>query len=382
MILPKLQGKASQYHSQDWFTIDCSNGILAHMMSSTLIKVFLPAVLAFIIGIAITPFFTRYFYRFRLWKRVSRLDNDEAMSDAFKTIHNEGTEKGTPRVGGVIIWVTTAIVVFGMFLLSKWVQDPVLRRLDFLSRGQTLLPLAALLFGSLFGLFEDFLEIFTDKFGFFRQGLSKKYLISSVAIIGLLAALWFYLKLGMDFIHIPFVGDVHLGWLFIPVFVLVVLGTFSSRVIDGIDGLAGGVMAITFASFGVIAFVKDYIDIAALCFVITGGILAFLWFNIPPARFYMGETGMLGLTLALAVIGFMTNSVVIIPIIGILLVVTSLTSFIQIISKKYFGKKVFRIAPLHNNLLLMGWSREKITMRYWVITLMMASVGVIIAIAG
>jgi phospho-N-acetylmuramoyl-pentapeptide-transferase len=193
---------------------------------------------------------------------------------------------------------------------------------------------------------------------------------------------WFYFKLGMDYINIPFWGDLHLGWMFIPVFVLVVLGTFSSRVIDGIDGLAGGVMAIAFASFGVIAYTKSFIDIAALCFVITGGILAFLWFNIPPARFYMGETGMLGLTLALAVVAFMTNSVLILPIVGVLLVVTSATSFIQIISKKYFGKKIFRIAPLHNNLLLMGWSREKITMRYWIISLMMATVGIIIAIVG
>lgn len=352
------------------------------MMSSTLIKVFLPAVLAFGLGIAITPFFTKYFYQFKLWKRLSRVDNDVAMSDAFKKIHDEKTETGTPRVGGIIIWVTTLLVVVGMFIFSKWASDPVWKRLDFLSRGQTLLPIAALLFGSLFGLFEDSLEIFVDKFTFFRQGLSKKYLISSVAIIGLLAACWFYFKLGMDYVHVPFVGDIHLGWFFIPVFVMVVLGTFSSRVIDGIDGLAGGVMAIAFASFGVIAYTKSFIDIAALCFVITGGILAFLWFNIPPARFYMGETGMLGLTLALAVIAFMTNSVLILPIIGILLVVTSATSFIQIMSKKYFGVKVFRIAPLHNNLLLMGWSREKITMRYWVISLMMAAVGVIIAIVG
>jgi phospho-N-acetylmuramoyl-pentapeptide-transferase len=352
------------------------------MISSTLIKVFLPAILAFGIGIIITPFFTKYFYQYRLWKRISRLNNDDAMSDAFKQIHNEKKETGTPRVGGIIIWVTVLIVVMGMFIASKVIIDPVFDRLDFLSRGQTLLPLAALVFGSLFGLFEDFLEIFTEKFTFFRQGLSKKYLISSVAVIGLLASLWFYFKLGMDYIHIPFSGDIHLGLFFIPAFVIVVLGTFSSRVIDGIDGLAGGVMAIAFASFGIIAFVKDYIDIAALCFVITGGILAFLWFNIPPARFYMGETGMLGLTLALAVIAFMTNSVVILPIVGILLVVTSLTSFIQIISKKYFGRKVFRIAPLHNNLLLAGWSREKITMRYWIISLMVAAVGVIIAIVG
>lgn len=352
------------------------------MISTTLLKIFLPAVLSFVIGMVITPAFTKYFYKYRLWKRASRLDNDDAMSEAFKQIHNEKIETGTPRVGGVIIWVSTLIVILGMFALSKFVDDPVFKRLDFLSRGQTLLPLSALFFGGLFGLFEDFLEIFVDKFHAFRQGISSKYLVAVVALIGLAASWWFYVKLGMDYVHVPFVGDIHLGWLFIPFFVIVVLGTFSSRVIDGIDGLAGGVMAVAFASFGVIAFVKDYVDIAALCLVITGGILAFLWFNIPPARFYMGETGMLGLTLTLAIIAFMTNSVLVLPVVGLLLVLTSFSSAVQIFSKRYFGKKIFKIAPLHHHLQALGWSREKITMRYWVISLMAAVLGVIIAIVG
>ena len=354
------------------------------MISSSIIKVFLPAVLSFIVGILITPFFSKYFYQFRLWKRSSRLDNDDAMSEAFKVVkkEEEALETGTPRVGGIIIWFSTLVVIIGMFILSKYVQDPVFKKLDFLSRGQTLLPLAALFFGGLFGLFEDSLEIFVDQFKLFRQGLSSKYLIAIVAVIGLGAALWFYLKLGMDYIHVPFVGDVHIGLWFIPLFIIVVLGTFSSRVIDGIDGLAGGVMAVAFASFGVIAYVKDFIDIAALCMVITGGILAFLWFNIPPARFYMGETGMLGLTLALAVIAFMTNSVVVLPIVGILLVATSFSSTVQIFSKRYFGKKIFRIAPLHHHFQALGWSREKITMRYWIVSIMGAVLGIIIAIVG
>lgn len=352
------------------------------MITSTLLKIFLPAVLAFIVGISITPFFTKYFYKYRLWKGSSRLDNDVAMSEAFKQIHNETVETKTPRVGGIIIWTSSLVVIMVMFILSKVTNDPVFSRLDFLSRGQTLLPIVALVFGGIFGLFEDFLEIFVDRFKMFRQGLSSKYLVTIVAIIGLLASLWFYIKLGVDYVHVPFVGNVTIGVFFVPFFILVVLGTFSSRVIDGIDGLAGGVMAIAFGSFGVIAYVQSFFDIAALCLVITGSILAFLWFNIPPARFYMGETGMLGLTLALAIIAFMTNSVFILPIVGILLVATSFSSAVQIFSKKYFGKKIFKIAPLHHHFQALGWSREKITMRYWIISLMAAFLGVIIAIVG
>lgn len=351
------------------------------MIPTTLIKILLPSICTFIFGMLITPVLTKYFYKYRLWKRASRLDNDDAMSEAFKKLHahNEKTETGTPRVGGTIIWISTLVIVLGFFILSKDVDDPVFKRLDFLSRGQTLLPLAALLFGGIFGLFEDSLEIFVDKFKLFRQGISSKYLVSIVVLIGFLASLWFYFKLEMDYVHIPFAGDLHLGWLFIPFFIVVVLGTFSSRVIDGIDGLAGGVMAIAFAAFGVIAYVKDFVDIAALCLVITAGILVFLWYNIPPARFYMGETGMLGLTLSLAIIAFMTNSVFVLPIVGILLVATSLSSALQIFSKKYFGKKIFIIAPLHHHLQALGWSREKITMRYWVISLMASVLGVIVA---
>lgn len=352
------------------------------IQSLTLLKIFLPSILAFLVGILMTPILTKYFYRYRLWKGSSRLDNDVAMSEAFKQIHDEKKETGTPRVGGIIIWLSVSIVVLGMFLLAQFTNDPVFSRLEFLSRGQTLLPLAALLFGGLFGLFEDFLEIFVHRFSLFRQGLSSKYLVSVVVIIGLLASLWFYLKLGVDYVYVPFVGNITLGWVFIPFFILVVLGTFSSRVIDGIDGLAGGVMAIAFGSYGIIAYTQSFFDISALCFVITGAILAFLWFNIPPARFYMGETGMLGLTLSLAIIAFMTNSVFILPIVGILLVATSFSSAVQIFSKKYFGKKIFKIAPLHHHFQALGWSREKITMRYWVISLMSAVIGVIIAIVG
>ena len=353
------------------------------MIPSSILKVFLPSVFSFIVGILITPFFTKFFYKYKLWKRASRLDNDDAMSEEFKKMHlaNEKNETGTPRVGGIIIWVSAVIVILAIFILSKIIGGPTFDKLDFLSRGQTLLPLAALVFGGLFGLLEDMLEIFGDKFHKFRNGLTGQNVIV-VTLIGLLAAFWFYFKLGMHTVHIPFMGDVSIGWGFIPFFVIVTLGTFSSRVIDGIDGLAGGVMAIAFAAYGFIAYTKDLIDIAALCMVIAGAILAFLWFNIPPARFYMGETGMLGLTLTLAFVAFLTNSVLLLLVIGILLVATSLSSTIQIASKKYFKKKVFRIAPLHHHFQALGWSREKITMRYWIIAIMAAVVGVIISMIG
>jgi phospho-N-acetylmuramoyl-pentapeptide-transferase len=238
------------------------------------------------------------------------------------------------------------------------------------------------LFGGLFGLFEDFLDIFSDRFTSIKQGLPTQYLVLMVTFIGLVASSYFYFKLGLRDVYVPFFGYWHIGIWFIPFFILVTLGTFSSRVIDGIDGLAGGVMAIAFGAYGVIGFLQNQIDIATFCMVVAGGILAFLWFNIPPARFYMGETGMLGLTLALSFIAFLTDGVFVLPIIGALLVATSFSSTVQIISKRYFGKKIFRIAPLHLHFQSLGWSREKITMRYWILSLMFSGLGIIVVMIG
>jgi phospho-N-acetylmuramoyl-pentapeptide-transferase len=186
----------------------------------------------------------------------------------------------------------------------------------------------------------------------------------------------------MHGVYVPFLGYWNLGIWFIPFFVMVLLGTFSSRVIDGIDGLAGGVMTIAFGTYGVIAYIQNQIDIAALCFLIAGAILSFLWFNVPPAKYYLGETGMLGLTLTLAVVAFLTDQVFILLVVGCMLVLTSFSSFAQIISKKYFGKKIFRIAPIHWHFHALGWSREGIVMRYWIITLMLAVLSVVIVLIG
>jgi phospho-N-acetylmuramoyl-pentapeptide-transferase len=209
----------------------------------------------------------------------------------------------------------------------------------------------------------------------------RKIKIFCVLLIGLLIGFWFYNKLDISFIYVPFWGTLELGILFIPVFITVMLAVFSTSVIDGMDGLAGGIMTIIFTAYSIIAFANNQIDISALCAVIAGGTLAFLWFNVPPARFYMGETGILGLTITLSVIAFLTDSVLILPIIAAPLVATSASVIIQQNSYKYFNKhRVFRVAPLHHHFEALGWSREKIVMRYWIIGIVCAISGVILAL--
>ena len=346
----------------------------------SIIKVIFPTIMSFVIGMAITPFFTHYFYKYKLWKSVSRQENNpDAMSEAFNKIHNQEDEVRTPRVGGMIIWASVGITSLLLFLLARVFPNDISIRLEFVSRNQTWLPFVGLFIGALVGLFEDFLEIFASTKNFIH-GLSSKYLVSVVVVIATFCGWWFYTKLGMSSLSIPFTdARLELGVFFIPFFILVMLGTFSSRVIDGVDGLAAGVMASIFGAFTVIAFSQNQIDISALCGVITGSILVFLWFNIPPARFYMGETGMLALTVTLAIVVFLTDSVLLLPIIGFPLVATSLSSAIQIFWKKNFGKKVFKIAPLHHHLEAGGWSRPKITMRYWIVSIICAITGILIS---
>ena len=351
------------------------------MIDINVLKVVIPSVLTFFLGILITPFFTNLFYKHRMWKRVSRSENDGITNDTFSKLHNTSSELSTPRVGGVIIWVSVLLCVFLIYLLSLFFPTDLTEKLNFFSRSQTLIPLATLVFAALIGLTDDLLQIF-GRGDYAKDPLVyRKIKITCVCLIGLVIGFWFYDKLQHTAIHILFWRDLELGVWFIPFFVLVMLGVFSSSVIDGMDGLAGGVMATIFTAYSVIAFVHNQIDISALCAVIAGGILAFLWFNIPPARFYMGETGMLGLTVTLSVIAFLTNSVLVLPIIAIPLVATSISDIIQIISYKYFGKRrVFLVAPLHHHFEAMGWSREKIVMRYWVIGVVFAIVGVIVAL--
>ena len=185
----------------------------------------------------------------------------------------------------------------------------------------------------------------------------------------------------MNSIHIPFGGEIYLGILIIPVFIVVALATFSGGVIDGIDGLSGGVLAAIFAAYAAIAFANNQIDLAAFSGVLSGAILAFLWFNIPPARFYMGETGMMGLTITLATLAFLTNTVLILPIVALPLVITSGSVILQTLSKRWRnGKRLFRLAPIHHHFEALGWPSYKVTMRFWVLSVMFAIIGIILAI--
>lgn len=348
-------------------------------MLLNLVKIFLPTTVAFFLGIFITPIATHFFYKYKMWKKYSRNEN-VTVSD-FSKIHNEHEELRTPRVGGIIIWVSVLATMMVFYSASVFFPSDISLKMNFLSRNQTLIPFFTLLFGSLIGLWDDLIQIY-GKGKYARDDESwRKWKAFLVAFVSLLIGVWFFYKLGMVSLHIPFGGEMYLGIFIIPFFMIVALATFSGGVIDGIDGLSGGVLASIFSAYSVIAYIHNQIDIATFSAVLTGAILAFLWFNIPPARFYMGETGIMGLTITLATLAFLTDTVFILPVVALPLVATSLSDIIQMASKKFRnGKRVFRLAPLHHHFEAVGWPSHKVTMRFWILSMMFAIMGIILAV--
>ncbi|MFN3188667.1 MAG: hypothetical protein ACK42D_03975 [Candidatus Paceibacteria bacterium] len=349
-------------------------------MELQIIKIALPATIAFIVGILCTPLITHYLYKYKVWKKKggkTALGGHEAVE--FNRLKANG-EIHTPRMGGIVIWLSVIITIFILYLATLISPTNALSEMFFLSRSQTLIPVAVLLLGALVGFLNDYHDVTHA-----GKGISLKIRLLLISLLAGGIGWWFYDKLEVTTINIPFADPLYLGFLIIPAVIFVMIGLYASGVIDGIDGLSGGVFASVFLSYSGIAFIQAQYDIAALCSTIAGAILAFLWFNIPPARFWMTETGSMSLTLTLGVIVFMTDSlgggygVSLLPLVGLLLVVTVLSNVIQISYRKATGKKFFRIAPLHHHFEAIGWPSHKVTMRYWIISIVCAITGLMLA---
>lgn len=328
-----------------------------------LAKIFWLTALSFIIAIIWTPIFTDFLYRNRFGKRIRKTGYDEQKAPIYYRLH-KGKEN-TPTMGGLLIWVTVAVIT----LLFN------------LSRAGTWLPLFALVASGVIGAIDDLANI--RGFGSHNGGLRFRFKFLIYLTIAAVGAWWFFFKLGWDIFHIPGYGDVFLGWWYIPLFILVIVGlAFAVNETDGLDGLAGGTLAIAYGAYGFIALVDGKTALAAFCGTVMGALLAFLWFNIYPARFFLGDTGSMALGATLGVIAFLTNSVAVLPIIGFIFVIEALSVIIQIFSKKLFHRKVFLSAPIHHHLEALGWPEPKVTMRFWVISAVMAVIGMMIALIG
>ena len=257
------------------------------------------------------------------------------------------------------------------------------KKIKLFIESRNLAPHFTLITAALVGLADDILQVFgKGKYIGGGMGFTQRLLI--VILIGLIGGLWFYYKLGWDTIHLPLIFnfpegiDFFIGFWIIPLFILVMVASWAGGVINGVDGLSGGVFASIFGAFAIIAFSQGKADLATFCAVICGTLFAFLWFNIPPARFYMGETGILGLTTTMTVVAFLTDSVVVLPIIAGVMVIEVGSIILQLLSKKFRKKKIWLSTPIHHHFEAKGWPPYQVTMRFWILGVVLATLGVAI----
>lgn len=349
-----------------------------------ILKILMTGLIAFVLAFLATPLLTHFLYKKKLGIRIKENSVDGQKLTYVSKMHAH--KSGTPTMGGVLIWsVVGALVLASHYVFPFFAKISGINfvaRLDFFSRAQVWLPLFALISAGILGLIDDYMSIrgYGKNKGGGMRFLSRFGWLIAISILG---AWWFYYKLGWDIIHIPAVGDFSIGLWYVPLFIFVILfSAISSNETDGLDGLDGGILLIAFSSFALIAFSQNKIDLASFCAAVAGALLAFLWFNIYPARFFMGDTGAVSLGITLGVVAMLTNSALVLFIIVFIYFLESGSVVIQLVSKKFFKRKVFLAAPIHHHFEAKGWPETKVTMRAWIITMIMAVVGLLIGILG
>lgn len=348
------------------------------------LKVLITGVLAFCLTFYITPIWTHFLYKYKIGIKIK---SNSVSGDKLTFVSKLHAHKsGTPTMGGLIVWVSVIILAFWSHYVfpsvAAFTDTNFIARLDFLNRSQTWLPLFALGAAGVLGLLDDYMSvrgIGKNKGGGMRF-IMRVYWLIAIAGAG---AWWFYYKLGWNDVHIPGVGDFEIGIWYIPLFIFVILFTaFSSNETDGLDGLNAGILLMAFGAFGVIAFLQNKVDLSAFCVAVSGALLAFLWFNVYPARFFMGDTGAMALGTTLGVVALLTDSVVTLFIIVFFYVLETGSAAIQLLSKRFFKRKVFLAAPIHHHFEAMGWPEPKVVMRVWIFTAITTTIGVIVGIVG
>lgn len=330
-----------------------------------LTTVFILSVIAFLLAMLLTPVYTYFAYRYRFWKRQRHTSTTGEALEVFTRLHADKFKRNIPTMAGTIGVVTITLVT-------------ILGNLD---RHQTWLPLAALVGGAAVGLIDDVINIRGKGHGV--AGLRSSMKFTLVTLLGLVLGWWFFSALGYTSVAIPGIGDINIGWAIIPLFAFIVVATGNAvNISDGLDGLAGGLLAMSYGTFGVISLVEGHILLAGFCFTVLGALLSYLWFNIYPARFFMGDVGSFAFGCSLGVIAMMTNTLFLLPIVGIIFVIEIGSSALQIASKRLFGRKIFISAPIHHHLEAIGWPETKVTMRFWVIGCIASFVGLLVALLG
>jgi phospho-N-acetylmuramoyl-pentapeptide-transferase len=334
-------------------------------LTDVLTKIFLLGVGGFFVAMVLTPIYTYFAYKYKFWKRQKTVSVDGKKLTVVSKLHAAKISRHVPTMAGAI-FVVAVVVITLVFNLS---------------RSQTWLLLAAMIGGAVVGLIDD---IFNLKGKSAVAGLRAPVKFAMIALGGALLGWFFYAKLGATSIHIPFAGDWHLGWWIIPLFAFAVVATGNAvNISDGLDGLAGGLASSAFAMYAIIALLQGRFGVAGFCFAILGALLSYLWFNIYPARFFMGDVGSFALGCTLAVVAMLTDTLFLLPVIGAVFVFEVGSVIIQLTSKKLrHGKKIWLSTPIHHHFEAIGWPETKVTMRFWLIGNVAGVVSLILALSG
>jgi phospho-N-acetylmuramoyl-pentapeptide-transferase len=342
-----------------------NNDNLHSVFTQDLTITFVLSVAAFLLAMMLTPIYTYVAYRYKFWKKQRKTSTTGENLEVFTKLHANKFKRNIPTMAGLI----------GIIAIS------VITLIFNLDRAGTYLPLAALIGGGLVGLLDDIINLRGQGTGV--AGLRSSLKFTMITVLAAVLGWWFYKNIGVDAVHLPFLGDWTVGWLIVPIFAFAVVATSNAvNISDGLDGLAGGLLSISFGTFGIIALLQGQVILAGFCFTVVGALLSYLWFNIYPARFFMGDVGSFAFGTSLGVVAMMTNTLFLLPLIGIIFVIEAGSSLIQIVSKKFFHRKIFISAPIHHHLEAEGWPETKVTMRFWVIACVAGFLGVLLALAG
>ena len=335
-------------------------------MSDEVFHGFLLALAGFLFAMALTPFYTHFAYKYKFWKKQKTSTVDGKDLPIMRSLHAHKFKHVFPTMAGLIGVVAVTAVT--------WIFN--------LDRGQTWLPLVGFLGGALVGVIDDCINIFGSGRG--AAGLRGPVKFFLITVVGLALGWFFAVKLGWTTMFVPFFGDFEVGVIgMMLIFAFAVVATSNAvNISDGLDGLSGGLAMMAYGAFGVIALFQGNILLFGFCLTVVGWLLSYIWFNVPPARFMMGDTGSFALGAGLGVVSMMTNSFLLLPVIGLPFVIEAGSSLLQLFSKKFFHKKIFISAPLHHHLEAKGWGEAKIVMRFWIIAGVCAIIGVFLAATG
>lgn len=324
------------------------------------------ALAGFLFSMALTPFYTHFAYKYKFWKQQKTTTVDGKDLPIMRKLHAHKFKHVFPTMAGLIGVVSVTMVT--------WIFN--------LDRGQTWLPLTGFLGGALVGVIDDVINIFGSGRGAAGLRGSTKFFL--ITVVGLALGWFFAVKLGWTAILVPFLGDVEVGIVgMILIFAFAVVATSNAvNISDGLDGLSGGLAMMAYGAYGVIALFQGNILLFGFCLTVVGWLLSYTWFNVPPARFMMGDTGSFALGAGLGVVSMMTDSFLLLPIIGLPFVIEAGSSLLQLFWKRVFHKKLFISAPLHHHLEAIGWGEAKIVMRFWIVAGVCAIVGVFLATTG